>query len=67
MAEYQSAPDSWVGEEVQVLVNVGSTGVNLKGVLESVGERGVIVARKGAGFFYPWTGLTSIQYGDTKR
>ena len=53
------APEAWVGQGVRLRhpVNLNSSFAvgSSAGLLEEVGERGVVLLKRDQGYFYPWS------------
>jgi hypothetical protein len=60
----QPAPESWIGWDV--MVGVGTSGSRVRGVLEEVSDRGVVlwygdeIGREPGHVFYPWSSVQAI-------
>ena len=67
----QPAPESWIGWDV--MVGVGTSGSRVRGVLEEVSDRGVVlwygdeIGREPGHVFYPWSNVQAIQLPDEEQ
>lgn len=63
MPEYESAPDSWVGQSI-TLTHAGGDRDSTSGyTLQAVNDRGIVVEAEEQVYFYPWSAITRITLG----
>ena len=61
MAE-QQIPDAWKGQEVEILYQGRDKVRGRKGMLEDLGERGVVLRLDEDAYFFPWTSVIYIKH-----